>query len=111
MRDLYDDPFSEEATQAWETLKMQLKRGDTLFGQVVHQTRFGVFLDGGLGFPILLEVMEFEHAKKKCAFPEDFPAKGSRVEGRLAAFDENNRQIRVTQRFEKRAKEWPHWFA
>lgn len=100
MPELYDDPFSDGATEIWEYLKSKYKMGDTIRGAVVHQAPYGVFLDAGLGFHVLLEVPEFEHAEtKRFIFPDDYPRLGTVIEANLTVFQENGRQIYVTQRF------------
>ena len=110
MSRLFDDPLSDEATEAWDRLKRKYKRGDVLSGKVVRQAPFGVFFDAGLDFLVLLEVIEFENPNQEpFTFPDDYPRAGSEVEGRLTDFTDHNRQVRVTQRFEERAKEWPGW--
>jgi ribosomal protein S1 len=109
---LFDNPFSDEAAAAWDQLKRQYERGDELSGKVVQQAPFGVFLDAGVGFLVLLEVIEFETAGgKPHAFPTDYPALGSEVTGHLSDFTDHNRQLRITQRFEERARERPGWYA
>ncbi|MDX2242502.1 MAG: hypothetical protein NW224_17585 [Leptolyngbyaceae cyanobacterium bins.302] len=101
MLQIFDDPFSSEATDAWECLKRTRKRGDTVSGVVIQQKPFGVFLDAGIGFRVLLEVVQFREAASEHFSVEDYPAVGSTVEGQLTVFTEHNRQVRVSQRFDE----------
>lgn len=90
-----DGLFSEQQTTAWELLKLHLPAGNVLTGTVYIQAEFGVFYDAGLGFPVLINVTEFGNPEGGVLFPDDYPALGSTISGKVWGFDESNRQIRV----------------
>jgi ribosomal protein S1 len=87
------DLFTEEQTAKWEQLKQRLPIGSLLTGKVWARMPFGAFFDAGVGFPVLLEVIYF--GKERARFPEDYPELASELSGRLAGFDNSNRQLRV----------------
>lgn len=102
MLQLFNEPFSREATEAWERLKKTYKPGDLLSGRVIRQKPYGVFFDAGLGFLVLLEAAEFQNASSnQSSSLADYPPVGSIVSGRLTDFTDRNRQVRVSQRFEE----------
>ncbi|MDO7852665.1 hypothetical protein [Hymenobacter convexus] len=80
----------------WETLKQRLPIGSIITGKVVHQAPFGVFIDAGLGFMVLMRVIEFGLIKPNgLVFPDDYPAIGSVISGQFCGFNKGNRQIDV----------------
>ncbi|MFD2721729.1 hypothetical protein ACFST9_23640 [Hymenobacter monticola] len=80
----------------WEALKQRLPVGSIITGKVVHQALFGVFIDAGLGFPVLMRVTEFGIIKPSgLTFPDDYPALGGAISGQFCGFDEGNRQLAV----------------
>jgi hypothetical protein len=68
-------------------------------GSVVKCEHFGVFADIGVGFPALLLIVRFADGKERPRqYPDDYPAVGSPIEGRVYAFSDSDRQIAITQR-------------
>jgi len=102
MLQLFNEPFSTEATEAWDSLKRTHKRGDLLSGRVIRQKPYGVFVDAGLGFLVLLEIAELQNAgSNQYSSLAEHPPVGSIVAGRLTDFTDRNRQVRASQRFEE----------
>lgn len=50
-------PDAEEAEREWESLKDRLSPGQSVTGIVVTKAPFGAWLDIGVGFPALLEIV------------------------------------------------------
>ncbi len=99
LESLFPGYKSAEMEGAWSSLKLRVRPGESLSGTVVHVEEFGVFVDVGTGFPALLEVINFEQAgKRRMRSPEDYPAKGATVEGRVVGFSEPTHQIALSQR-------------
>jgi ribosomal protein S1 len=94
-----DGSFQKQShrTPEWEALKQHLPLGSILTGSIFIQAPFGVFFDSGHGFPVLINVTEFGKAEGGMRFPEDYPALGSTISGKLWGFDDGNYQLRVTK--------------
>ncbi|WP_156176146.1 hypothetical protein [Hymenobacter terrenus] len=67
----------------WEALKQRLPVGSVITGKVVYQAPFGVFIDAGLGFPVLMH-----HGWFACGtrFPDDYPPLHSKLVGQVLDF-------------------------
>jgi ribosomal protein S1 len=90
--------LESERAADWELVKAGLQAGSRLSGKVVARYIFGIFLDIGAGFPALLEIIQFNPPpKRRPVVIEDYPAVGSTIIARVVAFDDRNRQIRLTQ--------------
>src|SRR5262249_19016774 len=94
----FGDYLSEERRAEWEAVKRKLRRGEAVEGCVVARAPFGVFVDIGFGFPALLEVICFRHAKSQpYADINQYPAVGCTLEACLSGgFSDSNRQIGLT---------------
>jgi ribosomal protein S1 len=83
-------------SEEWEALKQRLPVSSIITGKVVHQAPFGVFIDAGLGFPVLMRVAEFRVIKpSSLAFSDDYPALGEAISGQFCGFNERNRQLDI----------------
>ena len=82
----------------WQSTKAGLPAGSRISGTVVARYIFGLFVDIGVGFPALLPITHFNPPpRRRPVVIEDYPAVGSPVTGRSVAFDEERRQIGITQ--------------
>jgi ribosomal protein S1 len=82
----------------WELVKAGLKVGSRVSGTVVARYIFGIFVDIGVGFPALLEIIQFNPPlKRRPVVIEDYPTVGSTIIARVVAFTDRNRQITLTQ--------------
>jgi ribosomal protein S1 len=87
-----------ETETAWELVKTRLHAGSRVSGKVVARYIFGIFLDIGVGFPALLEIIQFNPPlKRRPVVLEDYPAVGSTIIARVVAFSDRNRQVGLTQ--------------
>lgn len=68
----------------WEALQQRLPIGSLITGKVVHQALFGVFIDAGLGFPVLMHQGSF--VNRRMRFPDDYPPLNSELTGELLGF-------------------------
>lgn len=81
----------------WAAVPTRLGVGESIRGRVIARRPFGVFVDIGVGFPALLEVMQFEGARQRRYNLEDYPAVGDMISARVVAFADHNRQVLLTQ--------------
>jgi ribosomal protein S1 len=99
LRKFFGDYLWEENGEKWEGVKSQVGLGSSVSGDVVARYPFGVFVDLGVGFPALLEVIQFERAGVfRCTAMETHPEVGSTVTATVLWFDDRQRQIKLTQR-------------
>jgi ribosomal protein S1 len=88
-----------EKAADWELAKARLHAGSRVSGKVVARYIFGIFLDIGVDFPALLEIIQFNPPlKRRPVVLEDYPAVGSMIDARVVAFNDRNRQVGLTQR-------------
>ena len=98
LEERFGDYLSADRAEAWATVKSRLVIGETVEGVVVARFPFGVFIDLGVGFPALLEVIQFERAQQRPYRQlDDYPAVGTTVSARVVAFNDRNRQVGLTQ--------------
>jgi ribosomal protein S1 len=98
----FGDHLSPAKAVEWAAVPTRLGVGDSVRGRVIARRPFGVFVDIGVGFPALLEVMQFEDARQRRYNLDGYPAVGETIIARVLAFTEHNRQVRLTQLK-------PHW--
>ncbi|MDO7876985.1 DUF433 domain-containing protein [Hymenobacter sp. ASUV-10] len=94
----FNGPSSETSAERairWEGLKQQVSPGTPVSGRVFIQAPFGVFFDAGLGFSLLLEILDFGFPG--IIFPDDYPALDSIITGEVAGFRDDNKQIAVVK--------------
>ena len=80
-------------------LTSRLPRGTPVSGKVISRYPFGVYVDIEIGFPALLEVMEFKSAESdRYRNHLDFPEVNSEITGRVVRLNDRTRQVILTQR-------------
>jgi len=95
----YGDYLAPDKKRAWEHAKTLLRSGDTVTGEVIKQYHFGVFVELGIGFPALLEVIQFDaEQSRRYTSVSDYPAIGTRISARVVLFEDRARQVALTQR-------------
>jgi len=90
------DWSTDEALKRWPTVKKQLHIGQGISGEVIARAPFGVWLDIGVTFPALLIVPNMEGAKVRRIAFDDYPSKGTFLDGRINVLG-NAGEIGVTQ--------------
>ena len=94
---LFPDHGSDARATAWDEAKQRLPVGTSVTGRVVARYPFGAFLDIGLGFPALLEIIEIEGLTPEAYRAGGWCPKGSEVTARVMGFRDRNHQIHVSQ--------------
>ena len=67
----------------WEALKQRLPIGSIITGKVIRQFPFGVFVDAGLGFVVLMHQGSFV---RRTGSHDDYPPLHSELVGQLLGF-------------------------
>ncbi|MCU0354306.1 MAG: hypothetical protein MUD08_11300 [Cytophagales bacterium] len=87
------NPSDEE----WETIKQRFKIGDEVIGKVVAKSPFGDWLDIGVGCACLLEIFCIKGLTPEIYRSGDYNPIGSVVTATIVSFENNGKQIRLTQ--------------
>ncbi|WP_165073608.1 S1 RNA-binding domain-containing protein [Paludisphaera rhizosphaerae] len=93
----FGDHLSPDKAGEWAAVQAQLAVGESVRGPVIARRPFGVFVDIGVGFPALLEVIQFLDARQRRYSLDDYPAIGETITARVVAFNDQNRQVCLTQ--------------
>lgn len=86
-----------EMLAEWPSVRATLKTGQPVSGTVIARAQFGVWLDIGVAFPALLEVIRMKDAGARRIVFDDYPAMSERVEGWICVLGPKG-EIGVTQR-------------
>lgn len=102
VREVFGDHAAAERHDAWNSATATLTEGAMVEGRVVLVYHFGVFVDIGIGFPALLEVIEFDHRSRRREEKPPWPRVGEVVRVRIAHISPAGHVIRVSQRHDSR---------
>jgi ribosomal protein S1 len=86
-----------EAQKEWEALKQLLAIGQSVTGTVVARAPFGAWVDIGVGFPALLEIICMEGMTPDRYRADDWCPLGSSVTATVGSFNNRNRQVGLWQ--------------
>jgi len=85
--------------EEWKTLKQRLQTGQEVKGVVIAKAQFGAWIDIGVGFPALLEIIEMADLTLEKYRTDDWCPIGSEVKAKIAGFtDRLPRQIVLKQK-------------
>jgi hypothetical protein len=88
---------SHDRDQAWEELKRQLVVGQSVTGVIVTRAPFGAWIDLGIGFPALLEIICIDGLTPERYRAGDWCPIGSEVTAFVGDFTDRSHQIRLFQ--------------
>ncbi len=77
IRARFPDWGTDAAQVRWPTIRVQLKLGQSVRGEVIARVHFGVWLDIGVDFPALLLVPNMAGARERGISFEEYPAIGT----------------------------------
>jgi ribosomal protein S1 len=97
IENVFGDYRSPDKGRDWAEARSVLVVGELVRGRVIERRQFGVFVDIGVGFPALLEVVRFKDARQRRYDLGDYPAVGDTITARVVAFNEANRQVGLSQ--------------
>lgn len=82
----------------WVDFQLRYPIGKEIEGKIIKKMPFGVFIDIGEKFLVLLEIIEIEGLDyEKYTSDEQFNV-GESVSGVVGGFTENNKQMRILQK-------------
>ena len=94
---LFPDHRSSVRSAEWESVKQRLVVGETVTGKVVARSPFGAWIDLGVGFPALLEILVMAGLTPERYRADDWCPLGSEVTASVAGFRDNGHQIGLWQ--------------
>lgn len=89
------DPAEDELQ--WATLKQRQAVGESVTGVVVARAPFGAWIDFGVGFPALLEIICIAGLTPERYRAGDWCLVGSEITTFVVGFDDRLHQIRLIQ--------------
>ena len=97
-----DDRFykhdSPEAANAWEALKKRLPVDSVVEGTVDAKAAYGAWIDVGVGFPALLEIIYIEGLTPERYQAGEWCPVGSKVRAMVLGYVDSRRQVYLWQR-------------
>jgi hypothetical protein len=81
----------------WTALKRRLSAGETVSGTVVAKAPFGAWIDIGVGFPALLEIILMEGLTPELYRADEWCPLGSEVTAFVGGFRDHAHQIGLWQ--------------
>src|SRR5262245_29791726 len=94
---LFPGHRSPSRSAEWDALKQRIAVGQTVTGTVVAKSPFGAWIDFGVGFPGLLEILVIEGLTPEQYRADNWCAPGSEVTAYVGDFRHEMRQIRLWQ--------------
>ncbi len=90
--------LESDVAMDWERVKVRLSVGAEVTGEVVARAPFGAWLDIGIGFPALLEIIELTDLTHEAYRIGDWCPLGSQVCAWVTGFKDDQRQVYLSQR-------------
>jgi ribosomal protein S1 len=81
----------------WEAPKQRLSPGQSVTGVVIAKAHFGAWLDIGVGFPALLEIMSIAGLTPERYQADDWCPVGSEVTAQVGTFSDSSHQVYLWQ--------------
>ncbi|PWQ96407.1 hypothetical protein [Leucothrix arctica] len=97
LKDEFGDYASEEHEDRWLGVTKDLERGDPVEGVVLAHSTFGVWVDIGLGFPALIEIIHIVNMTPEKYRKDDYYPPGSKIEAMIRSCTTRGHQIRLEQ--------------
>jgi hypothetical protein len=94
---LFPGHRAAESEPTWEVLKSRLTIGQSVSGKVVAKSHFGAWIDLGVGFPGMLEIIVMADLKPERYRAGDWCLIGSEVTAFIGSFRDYSHQIRLWQ--------------
>ena len=86
-----------EREDEWQSVKLRLPIGHPVAGTVVHKSPFGAWVDPGMGFPALLEIVVIAGLTPEKYRAGDWCPIGCEISGFVCGYHDHSRQIGIRQ--------------
>lgn len=102
LHDLFPGYQDVDRVDEWNSLKKQIPFGTVIEGTIVGKSPFGAWIDFGVGFPGLLEIilmseLQSRHKDYLKYLDDTLYPLNSKISAKVGAYDDRNRQIRLWQ--------------
>ena len=97
MNDRFFKHDSPEAAEAWDALKARLPLDSVVDGSVYAKAAYGAWIDLGVGFPALLEIIYIEGLTPERYQAGEWCPVGSTVRAMVLGYRETGRQVYLWQ--------------
>jgi ribosomal protein S1 len=97
LRERFPPQHPGAAQREWEQAKARLTVGQSVSGDVVAKAHFGAWIDIGVGFPALLEIVFIDGLTPERYHADDWCPIGSRVSATVSGFNDPARQVGLRQ--------------
>lgn len=105
--ELFEDYLSPIHNAKWEQVKRDYPVGKEITGKVLVHAPFGIWVDVGLGFPALLEIIVIEGLTPLQYQRDDYCPVGECVEATISHYVDSRRQVYLKQTDWPRSKKDP----
>ena len=89
LQEHFGDIKSDDARASWEEVKSQLSIGDHVSGKAITKAHFGAWIDVGVGFLALLEIIRMDGMTPENYQSDDWCPTGSQVDARISGFGDD----------------------
>jgi ribosomal protein S1 len=86
-----------ETEKEWAAVKQRITVGDSVTGIVFAKAPYGAWLDVGVGFPALLEIICIAGMTRERYRADDWCPFGTEVTARVGSFNDSSHQIGLWQ--------------
>ena len=93
--------LSEDLSGKWVAAKDLLKQGDQIKGRIIAKAPFGIWVDIGIGFPALLEVIVAKDLDYSIYDDDAVYPSGASIDVKVSGVRDHKRQVYLHQ------KDWP----
>ena len=90
--------MNQQEEVKWKDVQAKLQIGDEVEGKVVHKAPFGDFIDIGVGFPALLQIVDMLDLTPEKYREGNYSQVGNIVKARIIGFRDYSKQIILTQK-------------
>jgi hypothetical protein len=92
---IFGDYESPELDSAWQAVVQTLNLGQSVTGEVVARAHYGAWIDLGVGFPALLQIVMMRDMDRETYVADEWCPVGSQIEAQVRIL--NERQIGLEQ--------------
>ena len=100
LRARFKDP-QRDSERNWQLVREKWSVGDCVKGEVITKAHFGAWIDVGIGFPCLLEIINVAGMDREDYQADNWCIKGSEVSAYIIGFWNAQFQICVSQNLDE----------
>lgn len=90
--------MNQQEEDKWKDVRAKLQIGDEVEGKIMHTAPFGDFIDIGVGFPALLQIVDMLDMTPENYREGNYSQIGNIVNAKIVGFRDYSKQIILTQK-------------